>query len=451
VKRIALISVNNFKIPYIIFPIGISYISTYLNEKMPEWQKEVFDFNMGDYEDLTEFCRNGNFKYIGISVRNIDDTNYYEQISFMAHYHKIMQIIRENSNAVVLMGGSGFSIYPGILFRELQPDWGIHGEGEENICKLITALEQGADPHVIDGLVYRKPDGSIGINEHKQHISSLTLHVEQQIAHFYFEKSGMLNIQTKRGCPYHCIYCSYPIIEGHNVRLLDPVSVVENIIELKETKGIDYLFFTDSVFNIHKEYNRELASLLIQKKAGIKWGAFFTPHNLSFEDLSLYRDAGLKHIEWGTDSLSDSQLERLNKSFRFSHIKEQSLNASKLGIFYAHFLLLGGYGETDQSLDETFEHSKELGRTVFFPFVGMRIYPRTLFYDIAVKKGIISEEDTLLQPTYYLSKEITMETLQERAHATGQKWIFQGDESPELMERFRAKKKRGPLWEYLMY
>ena len=450
-KRIALISVNNFKIPYIIFPIGISYISTYLNEKMPEWQTEVFDFNMGDYEDLTEFCRNGNFKYIGISVRNIDDTNYYEQISFMAHYHKIMQIIRENSNAVVLMGGSGFSIYPGILFRELQPDWGIHGEGEENICKLITALEQGADPHVIDGLVYRKPDGSIGINEHKQHISSLTLHVEQQIAHFYFEKSGMLNIQTKRGCPYHCLYCSYPIIEGHNVRLLDPVSVVENIIELKETKGIDYLFFTDSVFNIHKEYNRELASLLIQKKAGIKWGAFFTPHNLSFEDLSLYRDAGLKHIEWGTDSLSDSQLERLNKSFRFSHIKEQSLNASKLGIFYAHFLLLGGYGETDQSLDETFEHSKELGRTVFFPFVGMRIYPRTLFYDIAVKKGIISEEDTLLQPTYYLSKEITMETLQERAHATGQKWIFQGDESPELMERFRAKKKRGPLWEYLMY
>ena len=159
----------------------------------------------------------------------------------------------------------------------------------------------------------------------------------------------------------------------------------------------------------------------------------------------MYRDAGLKHIEWGTDSLSDSQLERLNKSFRFSHIKEQSLNASKLGIFYAHFLLLGGYGETDQSLDETFEHSKELGRTVFFPFVGMRIYPRTLFYDIAVKKGIISEEDTLLQPTYYLSKEITMETLQERAHATGQKWIFQGDESPELMERFRAKKNVVPV------
>ena len=195
-KRIALISVNNFKIPYIIFPIGISYISTYLNEKMPEWQTEVFDFNMGDYEDLTEFCRNGNFKYIGISVRNIDDTNYYEQISFMAHYHKIMQIIRENSNAVVLMGGSGFPFIPVFYsgnFNRTGNSWGRRRKHLQTYYSPGT----GADPHVIDGLVYRKPDGSIGINEHKQHISSLTLHVEQQIAHFYFEKSGMLNIQTK--------------------------------------------------------------------------------------------------------------------------------------------------------------------------------------------------------------------------------------------------------------
>lgn len=450
-KRIALISANNFTAPYIIFPLGISYIATYLNEKMPDWQIEIFDFNMGGYEELAAFCRNGNFKYIGISLRNIDDTNYYEQISFLDHHHKIMQIVRENSRAVVLMGGSGFSIYPDILFEKFQPDWGIHGEGEENICKLITALELGEDPYGIDGLVYKKPDGSVGINEHTQHITSLSFHVEPAVAHFYFEKSGMLNIQTKRGCPYHCIYCSYPVIEGHNVRLLDPISVVDNIIELKETKGIDYLFFTDSVFNIHREYNRELASLLIEKKAHIKWGAFFTPHNLTYQDLALFKEAGLKHIEWGTDSLCDSQLERLHKSFRFSHIKEQSLNASKLGIFYAHFLMLGAYGETDLTLDETFEHSKELGRTVYFPFIGIRIYPRTTFYDVAVKEGIISKNNNLLKPTYYLSKEITMETLQERAHATGQKWIFQGDESPELMERFRAKKKRGPLWEYLMY
>jgi radical SAM superfamily enzyme YgiQ (UPF0313 family) len=68
----------------------------------------------------------------------------------------------------------------------------------------------------------------------------------------------MMNVQTKRGCPYHCVYCSYPVIEGKKVRMLDPQSVVATIKRSVE-KGLDYFFFTDSVFNMNPEYNRELA------------------------------------------------------------------------------------------------------------------------------------------------------------------------------------------------
>ncbi|HNR28655.1 MAG TPA: cobalamin-dependent protein, partial [Bacteroidales bacterium] len=275
-KKIALISANNYQNPYIIYPIGITYIATYLNEKMPDWQLGFFDFNLGGYEDLAAFCRNGNFDYIGVSLRNVDDTNFYEQYSFVSHYRRVMQVIRQNSRAVVIMGGSGFSIYPDVIFKELAPDYGVQGEGEESMRQLVSALEEKKDPTGIDGLVYARPDGTVAINPHKQYISTLALNVEPDKAHFYFEKSGMLNIQTKRGCPYGCIYCSYPIIEGKSVRLLDARSVAENIKELKNSKGIDYLFFTDSVFNIHKEYNRELCSLLIESKVNVKWGAYFT-------------------------------------------------------------------------------------------------------------------------------------------------------------------------------
>jgi radical SAM superfamily enzyme YgiQ (UPF0313 family) len=450
-KKIALISANDYQDPYPIYPIGISYIATYLKEKMPAWQLDIFDFNLGGHADLALFLRQGNFDYIGVSLRNVDDTNYYEQYCFVDHYREVMQTIRKNSSAVVLMGGSGFSVFPDVLFNDLGPDWGIQGEGEESICKLISALENKEDPTGIDGLVYRKDDGSVGINQHKQYISSLAFHVEPDTAHFYFDKSGMLNIQTKRGCPYGCIYCSYPNIEGPRVRLLDPVSVVENIKELYYSKGVNYLFFTDSVFNIHREYNRELSNRLIESKVQVKWGAYFTPYNLTYQDLELYQKAGLKHIEWGTDSLSDIQLENYNKSFRFSDIKQQSLNASQLGIFHAHFMILGGYGETDQTLDQTFERSRELGLTLFFPFVGMRIYPRTRLYRIALQEGVIKPSDDLLKPVYYLSKNLDISSIKERALACGQRWIFPGFGSQEVIDRFRAKKKRGPLWEYLMY
>jgi len=114
-------------------------------------------------------------------------------------------------------------------------------------------------------------------------------------------------------------------------------------------------------------------------------------------------------------------------------------------------MILGGYGETDMSLDQTFERSRQLGLTVYFPYIGMRIYPRTRLFEIALTEGLISGSSDLLNPVYYVSKAVNIGTIQERALATGQKWIFPGYESPEMMERFRAKKRRGPLWEYLRY
>ena len=82
---------------------------------------------------------------------------------------------------------------------------------------------------------------------------------------YYWTNSGVLNIQTKRGCPYNCIYCTYPLIDGRKIRTFSPVSIVDKLVELKQKHNIDYLFFTDSVFNIKNEYNIELAKEIIAR------------------------------------------------------------------------------------------------------------------------------------------------------------------------------------------
>src|SRR5437899_2005308 len=38
----------------------------------------------------------------------------------------------------------------------------------------------------------------------------------------YFERGGMANLQTKRGCHYKCTFCAYPVIEGRGMRTRDP-------------------------------------------------------------------------------------------------------------------------------------------------------------------------------------------------------------------------------------
>ena len=450
-KRILLISANSYTDPYPVYPLGISYLLTYLKKNLPENTYTLFDFNRRSLDDLSDTLREGNYDIICISLRNVDDINIYEKNSFIAWYNKIVDTVRSGTKAVVILGGPGFSIFPELIFDTLNADYGIKGEGEESLLQLIKGIENKTESKNIEGLVYRKENGEIIVNSRKNYLNSLELSFDKDLVEYYWEKSGMLNIQTKRGCPYNCIYCSYPVIEGSKIRTLDAGLIVETLKDLYFNKGITYVFFTDSVFNISNDYNIVLANKIVESGVKIEWGAYFSPHNITKEELALYKKAGLTHMEFGTESFSDQQLKNYRKHFKFKEVLEISEIASDLGIFFAHFLILGGYGETERSLDETFENSKKIPRSVFFPYIGMRIYPHTELYRIALAEGKISGVKDLLEPVYYISKDFNPDTLKERALATGKKWIFPDYNDNGMMEKFRSRKIRGPLWEYLRF
>jgi radical SAM superfamily enzyme YgiQ (UPF0313 family) len=452
-KKILLISANVHNIPYPVYPVGISYLKSYLHKYLPDkYEIITFDYNTDNCELLNKMLIDNGFMLIGISFRNFDDsTNVYKENIFIHNYKVIINQIREKSHAPIVIGGTGFSVFPKILFDELKPDFGIKGEGEKSLKQLILNIENNIPITKIEGLVYRDFEGNIQINDHKKYITAPELRFEDKWVDYYWREGGMLNIQTKRGCPYQCIFCSYPLIDGQRVRTLNARTVVHNIEELYFSKGISYFFFTDSLFNIHKEYNAELANRLIESKAKINWGAYFSPSNMTFEDLKLYQKSGLSHVEFGSDSLSNSQLEKYGKKFHFEDIKQESEYCSNLGIFYAHYLILGGYGETEKSLNETFAHSKELGFTIFFPYIGMRVYPHTKMCEIAINEGIIKSSNELINPVYYISKNIDIDQIKPLAKATGQRWVFADDKPSPFMKQLRKRGRKGLLWEYFRY
>ena len=96
------------------------------------------------------------------------------------------------------------------------------------------------------------------------------------------------------------------------------------------------------------------------------------------------------------------------------------------------------------------EHSKRIAHTVFFPFVGMRIYPHTGLHAIAVQEGVVAADDPLLEPRFYLAEGFDLEQAREMARQTGKAWVFPDDPRSDLMEVLRLKRnKKGPIWEYL--
>jgi radical SAM superfamily enzyme YgiQ (UPF0313 family) len=448
-KRLLLVSANQHIDPYPVYPLGIAYLSSYLSSQMPELSIEYFDFMTGTFDAYVQCISNHKPDFIGISLRNIDDVNLYKQKCFIDHYKKIVQCSKESSNAVIIIGGAGYSIFPENLFKLLEPDYGIIGEGEVSLYKLLNALIYNQDYQGIDGLVFTK-DGNLIKNGRKSHIHSPTISLFGIQTDYYWQYSGMLNLQTKRGCPYHCIYCTYPLIEGHRVRNLNPELIVTDIAKMMDSEKIDYIFFTDSVFNINNDFNLELAERMISANLNIHWGGYFNFANLDRKLLTKFKQAGLSHIEFGTESLSDTVLKKYKKPFSVDDILNISSICHDLKIDIAHFLILGGYGETEQTLLETFDNSTRIARSVFFPFIGMRIYPGTQLHKIAIREGCIDKNNPLLEPAYYVSKDIDLNKIRENARKTGKTWIFPEEDMSVIMNRMRKKGKKGPLWEYLL-
>lgn len=451
-KNIIIVSANTLTAPYPVYPIGVSYIATYLIDKLRHYNISIIDMNMQDTSVLESQIKKLQPEYIAVSIRNIDGVNSYDPVNFIGGYRKIIDAIKaaKKSHGKLIVGGAGFSIFPENLFREFMPDYAIVGEGEDALLTLINRLDQGKDVTDINGLVYID-NGKVNIVPKKIHTTDLSLDFDDALIDFYWLNSGMLNIQTKRGCPYNCIYCTYPLIEGKTVRTLNTDRIIETVSRLKKEKNIDYIFFTDSVFNMQNSYNAELAEKLIKSGLNVRWGAYFYPKGMTADLIRLLKASGLTHIEFGTESISDSTLQAYGKHFHVDDIIQQSDLCTQAGVDFAHFLILAGYGETDDTVNETYQNSKKIGRTVFFPFVGMRIYPRTRLYDLALKEGIIEASDRLIEPKYYISKDVNLNTLQQRAKLTDRRWVFPDEDTSIITNRMRKlRQKKGPLWEYLI-
>ena len=449
--KILLISINQCDEPYPVFPLGLAYVHSAL--RRAGYQTRWIDWQMDRTvmaDTLADFLPD----FVGISLRNIDDVLIKKRRTFFDDLSGLCAEIKQLSSCPIILGGSGFSIFPEELLMSSGADFGIHGEGEDSVVSLISALEQKKDHSDISGLVFRKGDRII-INPLGNSAPLDCLAMPERpgsLAEFYLKKSAMLNIQTQRGCAFRCCYCTYPVIEGHQVRRRTPEAVAEEF-EMIQHAGAKYVFIVDAVFNSSADHVAGICEALLQKNVKLKWGCFLHPNNLTPELMRMMSRAGLTHIEFGSDSLCDPVLEAYGKRFTFENIYESSELARREKIDYCHFLISGGPGETRTTLKLGFENSHRLQNAAILAVVGMRIYPGTALHEQARREGISWTGAELLQPRYYLSPDLTEEEVFDHLcefSRVSPNWIV-GDPSPiylKMNERLRAKGIVRPLWSY---
>jgi radical SAM superfamily enzyme YgiQ (UPF0313 family) len=355
----------------------------------------------------------------------------------------------------VILGGSGFSIFPERLLELSGADFGIHGEGEMSLPQLITALRNGGKFEQIPGLVHRQ-GGRVISNPPRLFGSDTRLEAADRpagLVEHYLQNSGMLNLQTQRGCAHACCYCTYPLIEGQTHRYRAPEDVAEEM-SLLQAHGAKYLFIVDSIFNSSADHVAATCEAILRRGLALRWGCFLRPQGLTEDLMQLMARAGLSHVEFGSDSFCDSVLVSYEKRFTFADVLHSSQLARRHKIDYCHFLICGGPGETRQTLEVAYRNSLLLPEAVVMAVVGMRIYPGTAIEEQARREGLITDQTDLLTPQYYVAPGLTTEAIISSLRAFSSQspnWIV-GDPLPgydRLVERLRKRGLAGPLWSYL--
>src|SRR5213592_1563582 len=414
--RVLLVSTNRERQPYPVVPNGLACVASALDAAGHNVRFLDLCFARDPVSRARDVARAFRPDVIGVSVRNIDNSDAIALRHYTPEARSVLHALREAApSAKIVAGGAAFGVAPEALFRDLAVDYAVAGDGERASVALISALSSGLPVEAMPGLV-REGNGTVvftppGEDADLDSLPRPSLHRWIDLAR-YQRHGATIPIQTKRGCVYKCVYCTYRNVEGWGYRTRDPELVTDEIEELKIQARIRHFDFVDSTFNSPPGHALQVCEAITRRKLNVQLDTTnFTPAAASSELLRAMTLAGFRTLGITAESASDPVLQKLEKGFTAAKVREVAERVEKHGIRTLWIFLVGGPGETTQTLEETLSFARwrlERGDAVYLT-VGLRIYPGTTLHRIAISEGIVPSASSLLDPTFYFSSELHFE------------------------------------------
>ena len=441
--KIMMISSNTAMSPYPIYPLGLSVVSGALRAAGHEVRQYDFLAENSSVESVMRAVREFGPGMIGISIRNIDNVNFMNMQFYIDTVRDIVSAVRKVTDSRVVLGGAGFSLMPELILQRTGADFGIAGEGEELMVEFVENAAKGMWPET-------------SIIGPRGHLSGNRIggpYYDDVLMRYYLKSGNIASVQTKRGCTHGCVYCSYPVLEGHKIRQRDHAAVIEDIKLLSEKHGAEYIFFVDSVFNDDEGRYLGLLEEMARQGVNVPWTGFFRPGGLTDDIVRLMKRTGLIAVEIGSDAACDTTLRKMGKGFTFQDITACNELFARHDIAASHFIMMGGPGETEETVKEGIDNIKSLRKCVVFIFMGIRILPSTVLERIALREKVITADADMLDPLYYISPHVGKDWLEKTltgAFSETRNCIFPPDAYDNTLRMLHKLGYPGTLWNLIL-
>jgi len=414
--RVLMINSNRFKQPWPVIPFGLCCVAA-AAEKAGH-QVEVLDlcFSRNCAKAIAIAVERYRPELVALSVRNIDNSAGYNTLFLLENVkEEVVAPLKKSFAGPIVIGGPSVGISGAEMLQYLDLPLAVRGDGEYAITELVDRLEKGLP---LDGLkgVVRHENGRI-IEDNSPflvgNLNDLPIVKPQRYINLapYRRFDSPLQIQTKRGCPLSCSYCTYNRIEGLRFRLYDPERIADQIELLVKETGINHVEFTDSTFNLPLDHAKEVLRAVAAKNLNLKLRTMGLNPGAVDEDLvGLMRQVGFRDVDLGAEAGCDVMLEALGKNFKTSDILEAGRLLQKHKIPTTWYLLVGAPGETEQTLAETFETIN----TTASPWdlvnvgVGIRVYNGSPLAEKMRRENPDCTQDNFLQPVNFVPEKISL-------------------------------------------
>ena len=356
---------------------------------------------------------------IGLSVRNIDNNDMTGTQFFLRELRELIALIRDFSDAPLIMGGAACAVMPQAMLRYLGLSYTVIGEGEAPFCRILQRIEAGKPFDDIPGVagltqgIFRA-NPAVPVKALSVQLPSYSKWLNLRS---YRSRMATIPIQTKLGCQFGCVYCTYRKIEGETYRLAEPEAVAEAARALTFS-GLFDIEFVDNVFNAPLDHALAVCDSVIRAGIGARFQSVeLNPSFFTHELVTAMERAGFVGIGLTVESASDEVLQGLRKGFTAADVHRASTIVRAHRLPCVWIFLLGGPGETEKTVLETLrfaEREIRPGDAAFFN-IGIRIYPGTELETIARQQGVLSvPPGYMLEPVFYVSPGLDPSWLRER-------------------------------------
>ncbi|SDT85583.1 B12-binding domain-containing radical SAM protein [Desulfobacula phenolica] len=392
--KIALIHPKMYIRSYYFFPLGLGFIASALQSRSMNFA--FYDIHK-NWTKTSKFLKivekDGPFDIFAITAL---------QSTFLNASDICNKLKDKFPNAIIVLGGKITVNSTSFLFENFNIDYAIRGEGEVAFLELLEALEGKREKASVKGLLYRDDNGLIhsnGESDFIENINDFMIPFEKFDMSKYVVKNTVqspnlpsLNMVSSRGCPFACTFCNFSKSRYKRMRYYDLELLGKQWDYLIENFGLKHITFNDDIFTVNKKRTKEICSVLKEKRLSFSCSTRLDA--LNEEIINVLEKSGCKYLCIGIESPSPTVAKIIDKRLDLDRYQKNIDLLKNTSITVNFGFMIGYYGETEETIEETREFVIKNG-LIYSSFFATA-FPDTKLYDL-VRNKIPDEEIYLKQ------------------------------------------------------